>query len=153
MVKKELATRGRGRPFYNQAPSDQELPANAPREAVCREFAKKLQAQLDKKGWNQTDLAKAATKHMVSGKVTRDSVSNYIRGKNIPYPPALAAITKALGLRSSNELIASRNIPSVDNETPPIDVRDAGEGMAWLRINRAVSWDIAVQVLKLIQEG
>lgn len=153
MVKKELTTRGRGHTFYNQPPSELELPAGAPREAVCREFAKKLQAALDKKGWNQTDLAKAASKHMVSGKVTRDSVSNYVRGKNLPYPPALTAIAKALGLRSSNELIASRNLPSVDNEVPPIDVKDVGEGMAWLRINRAVSWDIAVQVLKLIQEG
>jgi len=34
---------------------------------------------------------------------------------------------------------------------PPLDVRDLGQGRAWLRVNQAVEWDTAVKVLTLLK--
>ena len=51
------------------------LDIGAPAEAVKADFARRLQHALNAKGWNQSDLARAAD-------IGRDSVSVYLRAKS-----------------------------------------------------------------------
>lgn len=37
-------------------------------------------------------------------------------------------------------------------DLPPLDIRDAGNGKAWLRVNMAVDWPVALDVMKLLKD-
>jgi transcriptional regulator with XRE-family HTH domain len=138
------------RTFHNP-PSGGDLPTGAPKDAVRREFAKRLQAALTEKGWNQAELARNATRHMPDGKtIGRDSVSGYIRALSTPNPGHLAAICAALDMKPA-DLLPVKGIPSVENRTPPLDISDVGQGKAWLRVNQAVDWAVALKVLELLK--
>lgn len=135
--------------FHNRPPVG--LPPEAPKDAVLAEFGRRLQAAITKQGWNQSEMARQAANYTADGTFGRDNVSLYVRGKTLPGPPHLHALCKALGMKPE-ELLPSRGTPSVDNQMPRLDVRDAGEGKAWLRINMAVSWPVALDIMKLLKE-
>lgn len=136
--------------FYNREPTG-DLPANAPKDAVKAEFARRLQQSMVKKGWNQSELARRAAEYTNDGVFGRDNVSLYIRGLVLPGPVHLHALSKALSVKP-DELLPTRGAPSADERVPPLDVRDAGNGQAWLRVNMAVSWAVALEVMKLLKE-
>ena len=136
--------------YYNRPPTG-DLPANAPRDAVKAEFARRLQAAMVKKGWNQSELARNAAGYTSDNTFGRDNVSLYIRGQVLPGPVHLAALSRALGMKP-DELLPTRGAPSADERVPPLDVRDAGNGRAWLRVNMAVEWSVALEVMKLLKE-
>lgn len=121
--------------FHNAAP--QGLPQGAPPEAVKTEFARRVQAAMVNKGWNQSELARRAALHMPDKKFGRDNVSNYIRGTSMPGPTHLNALARALGVQAK-ELVPARGMPSADDKAPPLDVKDLTDGRAWLRVNQAV---------------
>lgn len=123
--------------FHNAAP--QGLPQGAPPEAVKTEFARRVQAAMVNKGWNQSELARRASLHMPDKKFGRDNVSNYIRGTSMPGPTHLNALARALGM------------PSADDKAPPLDVKDLTDGRAWLRVNQAVDWQVAMQIVALLR--
>lgn len=127
------------------------FPENAPVEAIRREFAKRLQAALDDLGWTQSELARAAASHMGNRRFGRDNVSNYIRGKSLPGVPHLNALAKALHKKPS-DLLPARYLSLAESKVPSLDVRDTGEGMAWLRVNRAVEWTKALEITRLLKE-
>lgn len=127
--------------------------AAAPRDAVIEEFARNLQAAMNARGWNQSDLARAATLHMGGdGEVQRDNVSKYINGKTLPSPKKLSAIAAALGI-PKDELYPTTSVLKPSIHTPPVGVHDVGDGMAWVRVNQAVKWDIALKILDLLKKG
>lgn len=92
----------RKRRFHNPAPRGDEA-ASGGQDALKAEFGRRLQHALTEKGWNQSDLAREATKHM-PGKQTfgRDNISNYVRGKQVPGPVRLKAICAALGMKQED---------------------------------------------------
>lgn len=135
--------------FHNKMPLG-DLPANAPKDAVKAEFARRLQAAMIRKGWNQSELARRAGEYMTEGTFGRDNVSLYIRGVVMPGPVHLHALSRALSVRP-DELLPSRGAPSADDRVPPLDIRDAGDGKAWLRVNMAVAWPVALEVMKLLK--
>jgi transcriptional regulator with XRE-family HTH domain len=139
----------RGGAFHNSEP-EQAIPANAPREAVKAEFGRRMQHRMAEHGWTQSDLAREAARYMPDKKFNRDNVSNYVRGMAIPGPLHLAALAKAFKC-DKIDLLPSRGTPSVDDKTPPLDVRDGGDGRAWLRINQSVDWPIALKILALLK--
>ncbi len=127
---------------------------HAPRDAVRREFGKRLQQSMTAKGWNQSELARRAAAHMPDGKLGRDNVSSYVRGLSLPGPIILEALCRALGCVPT-DLLPSRGVPSTSVSMPPLDVKDTGEGKAWLRVNQAVEWDAAIKIMAILrgQEG
>lgn len=127
------------------------LPVAAPRDAVALEFARRLQAAMAEKGWNQSDLAREATKFMSEGKtIQRDTVSVYINTKALPSRERLEAMAKALGVDSS-ELMPSKLRPVPNRVAPPVEVKDMGDGNVWLRINQAVPWPLALKILNMVK--
>ena len=137
------------RNFHNRPPAD--MPDNAPADAVKAEFAARLQRRMADKGWNQSELARRASVHLENGEIGRDSVSIYMRGKSLPNPANLAALARALGCEPA-DLLPSRGVPSASSATPPLDARDLGDDRAWLRVNQAVRWSTAIQIMQLIRE-
>lgn len=140
------------KPAFHNAPP-QGLPDGAPPEAVRAEFAKRLQTAMVAKGWTQSELARRAALHMPDKKFGRDNVSNYIRGTTMPGPANLNALAKVLGM-AAKELVPSRGLPSVDDRMPPpLDVKELSDGRAWLRVNQAVDWNTAMQVVALLKRA
>ena len=136
---------------YINAKPETASPGRMPRDAIKREIAKRLQAAILEKGWNQSELARQAALHMPDNAFGRDNVSAYVRGLSIPGPLHLEAMAKALGVKPS-DIVPSKAMPSVDNDNPTMDVRDAGEGHAWLRINKSVPWPVAVKIMDLMSK-
>lgn len=134
--------------FHNDPPAEFISPY-APVDAIKADFARKLQAQLVDRGWNQSELARRMKPHLPRNSIARDNISKYIRGKVLPSPHVLEAMCKVLGCKPI-DLLKARGTPSAA-EHPPLDVRDLGDGQVWLRINQAISWELALQIMNLIK--
>ena len=120
---------------------------------IREKFAKRLEHEIAQRNWNQSDLAREASKHLKEGEMARDNVSNYMRARALPGPAFLMALAKALDTTSEDLLPERGQPPSRDGGMmPATDVRDAGEGYAFVRINRRLPWHVAVEVLALINE-
>lgn len=124
------------------------LPPGAPTDAVKTEFARRLQRLMYSKGWNQSDLARAVEKRL-GRPFGRDNVSHYIRGKSLPREDIQAALAAVLGVDPS-EIVPPVARASAANRNPPIDIRALEDGNAWLKINMAVPFGVAVKVLNLV---
>lgn len=135
------------RHFYNRAPKG--LPPDAPVDAALAEFGRRLQKRMSEKGYNQSDLAREASKHMPNKKFGRDNISNYVRGVVFPGPIRLHALAKALGVKP-DDLVPEHGLPSTDDRAPPYDIRATSDGNVWLRVNQAVSHEVAMKVLALL---
>jgi transcriptional regulator with XRE-family HTH domain len=120
--------------------------------ALKREFAKRLQKLMTDKGWNQSDLARAAAKFMAYKKFNRDNVSLYVRAQQLPGPVRLRAMAKALDIKEE-QLLPPGAVASVDEGAPPLAMRPLGSGNVWLQINQAVSQEIAMQVVTLLGQA
>ncbi len=138
------------RPYINRPP--QGLPAGAPTDAALAEFAAKLQHLMVAKNWSQSDLARAAAKFMPDKRFHRDNISQYVRGLSFPYPVRLNALAKALGV-DAQELRPSAGVPSASDKAPPLDFRSIGDGLVYLRINQAVKFDVAMQIVALLGQS
>ena len=132
-------------PLTNSASS------GAPPEAIRMEFARRLQAALNERGWTQSELARRMAPLLKHSRLGRDNISKYVRGKVLPLPPALEAMAKALEIKTS-ELLPARASPSAGAEYPPMNVKDIGEGRVWLQINRSVTWGKGLEILRILQE-
>jgi transcriptional regulator with XRE-family HTH domain len=75
-----------------------------------REFGRRLQKQLNAKGWTQAELARRVARAQPSFLVGRDSVSKWVRAKVLPLPPALEAICKVLEIKTT-DLLPERATP------------------------------------------
>lgn len=128
---------------------DQGLPAGAPKDMLKQVFAERLQSLLNERGWSQTDLARRAS--TISNKnVTRDRISKYAGGKALPTGPMLAALAKALGV-SATDLVPTRRGGIVPTDNPPLDVKEIGHGMVWMKVNQSVRWPVALKIMELLR--
>lgn len=128
-----------------------ELPPDAPYEAAKAEFARRLQTAMIAKGWHQSELARRASGYMPRGEqITRDMVSKYIRAFTLPSPKALDALARALG-KKPDELLPSRGVAS-SLVNPAAEMRTLEDGNAWLRINQAVPFDVAIKIMGLLRD-
>lgn len=134
-----------------QNPPPTEVPANAPVEEVKAEFARRLNAFMVRKGWNQSELARRAEGYSPGKRFGRDNVSVYIRGMVLPGPLHLNALAQALGVEPS-DLLPTRGVPQAGDKNPTFDMRDLGDGRVWLRVNQAIEWDVAMEIMKLLKD-
>lgn len=143
----------RGLPFHNRPPAG-ELPPAMNKQTTRIEFARRLNRAMIEKGWNQSELARRANAHAAPGSeatMTRDKVSKYIRASSLPSPVHLDLLCKALG-KTQTDLIPDWGVPEAgDPLLPPIDVRDAGDGTVWLRVNQSVKWPDALKILAILK--
>lgn len=131
------------------APASETSMSAAPIAAAKAEFARRLQQRMVEEGWNQSELSRRASMHL-DAPMGRDNVSGYVRGLHMPGPLHLAALAKALRCQPQ-DLLPARGVPSAADHNPPLDVRDAGEGNAWLHINQAVPWEKALKIMALLK--
>lgn len=124
-----------------------------PRDLALAEFSRNLYNALAKSGWSQSELARNANLFLPEGHKTlgRDSISLYINGKTLPRPTILKALAEALKMRP-DELMPQKVAPSVlTASNPPLDVKDAGNDTAWLRINQRVPWATALEIMQILK--
>lgn len=148
--------------WQNEPPSGEAPPANAPRAVARAEFAKRLSHHMVKHGLNQSELARRATAMMPaeyqkarkemgrSPGLSRDNISNYVRGRALPAPRYLAVLAKALGT-TPKDLLPVRGVPSIGKKTPKLDLRATEGGMTFLTINMEVPTALAVEVYSKLQ--
>lgn len=138
--------------YQNPPPGLVAPPPWAPIEAIRQDFASHLQAHMLRKGWNQSELARQAGLHMPSGKMGRDVVSGYLRGRNLPGPPHRKAICAALGI--SSEDLGHTILPTATGaNAPPLLVTSAGDGYSWVRINMTLPADVGLRIQQLVENA
>lgn len=130
------------------------MPKPNERDLVRAEFSNRLAKILADRGWNQSDLARAAEKHLPKGEhFRRDNVSAYLNKISLPRPRQLVAMAKALGM-SPNDLL-----PSVGSSgrtvSMPYSMRpvDGVPGRAWLQVDMEVPMSRALAVLSILDDS
>lgn len=123
-----------------------------PQEMVKANFARRLNRAMVMKGWNQSELARQTEAHTPKGasKIGRDLISKYINGRILPLPVNLEILAKTLGVKRE-ELLPPGATPEAGDALPAIDVRDAGGGMVWLRVNQAIDWPRALKIMAILK--
>lgn len=124
------------------------MPKPNDRDLLKAEFAQRLSRHLADKGWNQSDLARAAERFLPKGEeFRRDNVSVYLNKMALPRPKQLNAMAKALGI-DPNDLL-----PGHDHaEKLPYSMRNADEdGYSWLQVDMKVPMRTALAVLSLLE--
>lgn len=118
-----------------------------PRALTKQEFGRRLQGLMMAKDWTQSDLARA------SG-MGRDSISKYINAISFPTPLALKKLAESLGV-TKEELLPNALMQALDDEHPAVELKQAAghPDKAWLRVNRAVPFDVAARIVALINES
>ena len=109
---------------------------------IAPDFGQRLASILQRKNWNQSDLARA------SG-LGRDSISTYVRGMVFPDPKNLKKLADALGC-SVSELVPGRD-PQPDNDAI-FEIRQTSDGRVFVKINQSVSLDQAAKIFSILRE-
>ena len=126
------------------------IPDDVPKSAALLEFGRRIQKAMIEKGWNQSELARAASLQGVA--ISRDLVSKYLNGKALPGPGKLEALSKALNV-PAGDLLPTRGTNALSEKVPELDVRDVGDGRVWLRVNQAVDWPKALKIMELLKKA
>tara|TARA_B100000902_G_scaffold59611_1_gene66617 strand:+ start:9211 stop:9615 length:405 start_codon:yes stop_codon:yes gene_type:complete len=111
-----------------------------------QEFAKRLYKIIVAKNLTQSEVAR------MSG-LGRDSISQYVRGLNIPKPTSLAKLAEALKVEPE-ELYPNYQAASVEEELPEQSFRavSGDPEFMWVRINIKLPKSKALEVMRLINE-
>ena len=143
------------------------------KQETKEEFAKRLQAAIERKGWSAGRTAREARRYLSDGEHLSDAhMWHYLRARSIPRTRYLDALSRALEV-SAHELVpgAAQNRaealavldpgrttageqtirPDVGFETTAAQVRDGKNGTARLEINEEVSWSTALEILQLLK--
>ena len=126
-------------------PTDAAPDVLVPKHLTKQEFGKRVYRLMLAKGWSQSELSRQAD-------LPRDSISTYVRGKSLPTPQNLASLASALGVPEA-ELLPNHIESAIDHDNPAFEMRvsPGAPGMAWLRVNRAVSWGVAIKIADLLE--
>lgn len=121
-----------------------------PPDASTLAFAQKLRRAIVERGWTQADLGRRATEHMAQGTISRNSISRYVSGKELPGDNRLSAIASALGMKPEELIDLGANRIS-SRMGAKVSVEDLGNGMTWVRINQEVPWAAALKILDILK--
>lgn len=124
----------------------------APKE-VREAFAVRLLNARIRKGWNQSELARAAAIHMPEGKFGRDNVSKYEKGAHLPTPVQLNALAKALSVPAAELLPQNPGVGEAMEPGMRPAFRTIDDDTLWLRVNQAVPRDLGLKIVKMLEEG
>lgn len=114
-----------------------------------KQFGARLLNELVDRGWSQSDLGRAAG-------VSRDSISRYVTGKNLPDLPQLKRIAEALDMEPA-DLLPNFDLQAIkeDMSPPAFEMKAIADnpGRSMLRINREVPTALAFKIGTLLEEG
>lgn len=129
------------------APPGRVPPPAGARDLAKQELARHLVAAMRERDWSQSDLARHAD-------VPRELISTYVRGVSLPEPRTLRKLANALGTTPEKLLPAAAGLTAQD-EIPAFSITElAGHpGRVWLRINRMVTLDTAMQIGAILQSA
>lgn len=121
-----------------------------------KEFSRRLQNAMIKKGLSQTELA-AACRNAAKDDVRfeRDTISTYIRAIALPSPKRLSVIAQVLGVEP-RELLPNDFVPVAFSEpqrSPSRKFESLSDGTVWLTVNQAVPFDKALQIMEMLKDG
>ena len=120
-------------------------------EDVKRTFARNLQAAMDAKGMNQSDLARVVFPQSSGpGADGRGNIGAYLAMTSLPTRATLQRIAKALGT-TPEALMPASGLPAL--EQPEVNIEFAGKNRARLKINAVVTTSIALKVAELIESN
>lgn len=125
--------------------SEDVLTGNRNGDQIIRDqFAKRLYRAIVNKGWTQSELARQAN-------LTRNAVSTYVTARTLPTPSNLDALAKALGVAAEELLppVAEALAPAV-SAIETCSFREVEGGQARLQVNKIVSMDTALEVIRLV---
>lgn len=117
-----------------------------PKELGKLEFGRRLMKLMLDRGWNQSDLARAAG-------LGRDAISTYVRGRSFPEPRSLRSLADALGV-TTDELLPNSVTLAMDADTSPmLEIKQAAghPDRVFIRINRMVSLQQAAEIFNIIK--
>lgn len=135
---------------HNDLPEAEQL-RKVKKQATRTEFGRRLSRAMVLKGWSQSELSKRAQQKAPDDmRIGPDSISHYINGRYMPSPAHLKVLSETLGI-DPRELLPADGLPEAGDTLPPIGVQDLNDGTAWLKVNQAVSWPIAVKILSLLR--
>lgn len=141
--------------IHNDPPTEVEQRREVEKQIVRTEFARRLNAVMLKNGWSQSEFARRAAaqakKQKIEIRVGPDSISHWLRGRYLPSPAALKLIADTLGLDDVRDLLPTKGIPEAGESLPPIGVQDMNNGTAWMKVNQAVPWAVALKILALLK--
>lgn len=133
------------------------LDGMAPAALSRQEFARRLHKLMLEKNMTPSDLARKAfgsrkdpaTGYQVAK--SRDAVSTYLRGRNLPGPLNLKRIADALGVKPE-DLLPNTIMAAIDAEQPALEFKQAvgHPNEVWLRLNQRLPFDIASQIVQLV---
>lgn len=117
-----------------------------PKHLTKQQFAQRLHRLRLAKGWNQSDLARAAD-------LPRDSISVYLRAKSLPTALSLQKLSQALGVPPEELLPNHAEQAIAEDDTPSFELRvsTGAPSRAWIRVNRLVSLTTAVKIADLLE--
>ena len=109
------------------------------------EFGRRLAALMTERGWNQSELARAAG-------LGRDSISTYVRGQVFPEPKNLRKLADALGT-SPHDLLPNATMSAMEAETPALEIRQAHghSDRVFIRINQLVTLEQASRIFEILR--
>lgn len=151
-------------PFtYHGPPTNDAFTENVPRSAIRAEFAKRLGHAMARKGYSQSEVARRGTDimrqlgHRASARIgrkqllSRDNVSNWVRGIALPGPVYLDVPAKTLDVEKE-WLLPARGVPDVTRGRPRLELRATGSDTMFLSINMNLPIPLAVEVYQKIKE-
>lgn len=114
------------------------------RNASKDEFAKRIYAHLQAKGWTQSQLARYAG-------LNRDAVNTYVRGRSLPSPESPNKMAKIFGVRPE-ELLPNYYEAAVEEAASRFEAKEVhGEpGYMWLKVNMRVPKDVGVKIFMML---
>lgn len=130
-------------------------------QAARAELARNLAAAMARKGWNQSQLARAAFGEYLEpgrGRVVargRDRVSSYLRARTRPDPKTLARLAEVLG--TTPERLAPCLFAGAAHEVPELDIRTVpgrdGKAVVLVRINKILPLALLPRLTALLAEA
>ena len=134
------------------------------------EFAERLRAAIERKGWSPSETARQVSQHLGRhDRFSRAHLWQYLQGKSFPRTRYLRALSRALDVRPE-DLVPSppsrRTRVAPDTESSPtsgakaqrsgsrglVHVRDYGDGTALVQVAERVSWETALAVIELLKK-
>ena len=123
----------------------------APAGQIKQDFADRLEVEMLRKGWNQSETARQAALHMKSGQFNRDNISNYAKGRHFPGPVHMRALCSALGVEP-RDLAPSGRAHSAEEAAPRMIMKDLGDGTIFVQINKQLPAEKAFRILGIMGE-
>ena len=121
-------------------------------DTKVRAFAKNLSREMLRKGWNQSDLARAAEVHLPKGEeFGRHLISSYVRGASMPNPVNLNAICKALG-KEVEDLVPEGDGVVLDT-APDVKIEMLPNCKTRIRLDMELDTDTALQIAAIVNKA